>query len=305
MIKINHYAISAILHSEIAGPANFGHGQIASLVGGQRYLDAVRPTKPAIVPERDEPIDFEGVREAFLAVRTDDGSPDLYVADPERNARFLAKCRQIGLRGSDYKINKTLFNARKSGLLRNLKSKKTSIDYSDFAFASEFAATELRYRNGASIDDILCDPQLATRFDSIAGGIVPGHSSFEYRWAILSIRKAGRHLDASFRMPSFKSGFHLATDPIELIPEKSGIYLLYERKNLLYARSADQLRHGVEVHRNPRVLEAIRDKFWQPDLRDFTVSYATVLKPKTYRLAIEKRIVEEQRPVFNIPRTAA
>ena len=122
-------------------------------------------------------------KEAFLQVRTargDRGSADLYVADPKRNALFLAKCRQLELKVSDYILNKTLLNARKNKLLTGLHSVKTSIDYEDIAFACEFAATELRYKIGVSIDDIVCDPCIAQQFDTIAAKLSPGHKSFEY-----------------------------------------------------------------------------------------------------------------------------
>ena len=72
-----------------------------------------------------------------------------------RNALFIAECRQMGLKASEYFLNKTLLNARKNKLLTGLHSVKTSINYEDFAFACQFAATELKYKIGVSIDDIV------------------------------------------------------------------------------------------------------------------------------------------------------
>ena len=43
MSRLNHYAISAILGSEVIGPVKMGHGQIASMVGGQKYFDGLAP----------------------------------------------------------------------------------------------------------------------------------------------------------------------------------------------------------------------------------------------------------------------
>ena len=220
---------------------------------------------------------------------------------------FLRKCREIGIEGTDTQINKALLNARKNKKLPDLGSKRYSVPYSEFAFASEFAATQLRYKTGASIDDVLCDPTLARRFDSIATSITPGHTPLDYRWAILSIRKAGRHtkLPASFKMPKFTTGFQLVRDPIERIPEQRGVYLLYEQNKLLYARSTETLRHGVQLHRDPRIIQAITEKLWSPTVNDFHVDYAAVSQPMSYLQAIERRLIEERHPIFNIPRTGS
>jgi hypothetical protein len=310
MSDINHFGISSILNSEIVGRAKFGHGQIASLGDAQRFFDLLDAEESPSIVHQNESVDVEAVVRAFHAVRNargDRGSPDLYVADPDRNALFLAKCRKIGIQESDYAINKTLFYARKNNYLPGLQSARTSIDYEEFAFASEFAATELRYKTGATIDDILCEPGLASQFDSIARKLAPGFSSFEYRWAILSIRKAGRHekLPSSFQMPEFTGRFRLVIDALEQIPETSGVYLLYEKQKLLYVRSTEHLRHGVELHRNPQLLGAMAEKLWKPNPEDFIVSYTVLLLKKTLLQALEKKIVEEIKPIFNVPRSAA
>jgi hypothetical protein len=312
MGDLNHYAISAILHSEIVGPVKVGHGQIASLGDAQRYFDVLAANEsPAGTGQRQgNDINIDRLKQAFFAAREtfkDKGSTDLYIADPKRNEVFLALCRRFGIEASDYRINKTLFNARKNKLLSGLKSGRTSIEYGEFAFASEFAATQLRYKIGASIDDILCAPDLASQFDAIAREVTPGFSSFEYRWAILSIRKAGRHqkLPASFRLPRFTTGFRLLLDRIEQIPDQSGVYLLYEKQKLLYTRSAVDLRHGVELHRNKNILKAINERLWRPDPTNFIVDFTTVNQPMSYLQAIERKLVEERHPVFNIPRSAA
>jgi site-specific DNA-methyltransferase (adenine-specific) len=259
----------------------------------------------------DEHVDKEKVRRAFLAIRNargDNGSPDLYIADPKRNALFIAKCRQLGLKASEYVLNKTLLNARKNKLLTGLESVRTSIDYEDIAFACEFAATELKYKIGVSIDDIVCDPGIAEQYDSIAAKLSPGHEPFCYRWAILSIRKAsGRRVDwkRSYKMPTFERTFRLISDSLSQLPGEGGAYILYENagNRALYARATKQLRHAVDLHRQSNFLDAIYDKFWQPKLDDFVITFAEIpekgmLKP------IERKIIEDRRPLFNVPRAA-
>jgi hypothetical protein len=310
MSKVNQFAISAILNSEIVGRVKFGHGQIDSLGDGQRFLDARAIVQAPAEIHGDEVVDKDRVKKAFLQVRTargDRGSADLYIADPERNALFLAKCRHLGLKVSDYILNKTLLNARKNKLLTGLHSVKTSIDYEDFAFACEFAATELRYKIGVSIDDIVCDPIVAQQFDTIAAKLSPGHKSFEYRWAILSIRKSGRNVDwkPMFKMPKFETTFRLASDPLEMLPSDGGAYILYEntKRRPLYARATERLRHAVDLHRHGNFMEAILDKFWEPKVDDFVISFAKI-PVKAMLKPVERKIIEDEKPLFNVPRAA-
>jgi hypothetical protein len=310
MSDLNHFAISSILNSEIVGHSRSGHGQLGSAGDAQRYFDFLGVNEPPAMLYGDEKVDVQVVIKAFRTVRdarADRGSPDLYVADPDRNAVFLAVCRSLGLRCSDYMLNKTLMNARRNGLLAGLNSIRTVIPYEDYAFACEFAATELKYKTGASIDDIICDPGLATIFDSIASKLAPGFTPFRYRWGILSIRKAGRRAEwkPEYEMPEFTSWIRLLKDPLETVPDDRGVYLLQEngKQRLLYARSTEHLRHAIELHRNPRLISAILDKFWKPEPENFIVSYA-VLATKGLLKPVEKRIVEERKPVFNVPRAA-
>lgn len=310
MSKLNHFAISSLLGSEIAGEVNFAHGQIASLGDAQKYVDVVRGSRACLSRELSNKAraDVGTVTRAFIAVREQDGdqkSPDFYVADPARNARFIEKCRELALSESEYILNKTLFYARKKNLLPRLHSVKTRFDHEDYAFASEFAATELRYETGASIDDLLCHPTLSARFDAIARKLAPGYEALRYRWAILSIRKAGRRSEwkPEYRMPELTESFKLLVDPLEQLPASSGVYLLLEKGKPLYARSTAALRHGIELHRQPEAVAAIANPFWQPDLSEFTVSYATISDKKLLR-PTEKKLIEDWKPIFNIPRAA-
>lgn len=310
MSKVNQFAISSILNSEIVGRGNFGHGQIDSLGDAQRFLDMRSFVESPADIYGDEKVDAKKVARAFLDVRTkkgDRGSADLYIAEPQRNALFLKRCHELSLNASAYTLNKTLMNARKNGHLPKLGSVKTSIDYEDFAFACEFAATELKYKIGVSIDDIICDPNLAIQFDTIASKLSPDHTSFEYRWAILSIRKSGRDVKwkPEEKMPKLTEHFKLASDSLNKLPVDEGAYLLIEKSNNrpLYARATERLRHAVELHRQSRFLDAILDKFWEPDPNDFLISFAKV-PTKSMLRRVERRLIEEQKPLFNVPRAA-
>ena len=156
-----------------------------------------------------------------------------------------------------------------------------------------------------TIDDIICDSMLGLEFDSIAKRVSPGHSFFEYRWAILSIRKAGRHekVKGDLPVPVLDNQIRLILDPLEAVPETRGIYLLTAKDKPLYAHSTEHLRHGVELHRQPTALAAFATKLWKPEPEKIIVKYASV--PKRISLgAVERLVIEATKPIFNVPRAA-
>ena len=61
----------------------------------------------------------EVVREAFLAVRGE-RSPDVVLADPDLNQRFLRECQNRGLLQPPAILNQCLLNLRKSSDLQGI-----------------------------------------------------------------------------------------------------------------------------------------------------------------------------------------
>lgn len=308
MVAINQFELSSIFNSEIVGKARFSHGQLGIPGDVQKYLHLLRVAKAPSERHPSERADMAVVGKAFFDVRNrrnDQGSPDLYIADPVRNDEFIEKCRELGVEESAYIVNKTLLFMRKNNHLKGLHSRKTSIGYEDFAFACEFAATEIRCETTATIDDLLCDPDLATRFDSIARRVAPGYSSFQYRWAILSIRKSGRHAEwkPEYIMPHRQARLRLGYDPLESVPDTLGVYTLFERDSPLYTRATEHLRHGIGIHLRPQTLAGMQSELWQPQPGSLVISYATLPEKKLLR-PVEHRLIKEEKPIFNVPRAA-
>ncbi len=124
-------------------------------------------------------------------------SSDRVVADPELNERFIAECRQRGLRDSAVDLNHALLNLRKKGALAGRpRAKRTNFpDEDEYRFAAEIAVRFIERRDSVSLDSIICDPGTVAEFDKVAERIAPGYSPLQYRWAALNIRKAkGLHL---------------------------------------------------------------------------------------------------------------
>jgi len=105
----------------------------------------------------------------------------------------LSNCRLLSIPGDARDWNHLLLNIRKAGSLGSIDtSRRTMIPrnhMASFMFASEMAWRTISKESDASLDDILCDPDLRNAFDSRASLIAPGHTPLEYRWAALSIRK--------------------------------------------------------------------------------------------------------------------
>ena len=62
----------------------------------------------------------------------------------------------------------------------------------DYSFAAEVAAGQLCVDQNTTLDGLLCDPRLAARFDELAATFAPGFTSFQYRWAALTLRKRAK-----------------------------------------------------------------------------------------------------------------
>ena len=124
-----------------------------------------------------------------------------------------------------------------------------------FVFASEWAIRHLQRERlveanqEPSLDDILCNPELARRFDAVATRIKPGFSSLEYRWAALALRKTGRQKPApavvDFPLTVQLNLFDL--DPAD-VPSAPGLYLIQADDRALYVNATDNLREQIKRH---------------------------------------------------------
>jgi site-specific DNA-methyltransferase (adenine-specific) len=227
---------------------------------------ARRPAAPASEAQQRERLErhrqlaaaIAGVREAFR--RTYDGfSADRVVADPDRNQAFLEECRRMGIAGDDRTWNILLFRLRKAGKLIDLPAiRRTAIGWNDcdgYLFASEIAL-QWMLRESESLDEILCDPALAARFDEQARGLAPGASSLEYRWAALKLRKQAKVartraavLAAPRRLPPTMPLEALKPLKTSGVPECAGAYVVCSadarKRQTLYVGETLNLRQQL------------------------------------------------------------
>jgi hypothetical protein len=105
------------------------------------------------------------------------------------------------------------------------------LDFDEFLFASEIAWSEMK--GHGTLDEILCDPDLANQFDEIAKRLAPGFKSLEYRWGALTLRKKSKtaRVRAEFftnlSVKQFESKQELRTwKNAKDIPDSPGLYLI-------------------------------------------------------------------------------
>jgi hypothetical protein len=194
--------------------------------------------------------------DAFLSVR-EGRSADFVVCSAELNARFLATARDLGEEGTDAELNRRLLSARKTN---RLKDHPTTVGFTlprqvlPYAFVGEWAARHLQRRmlvdhnEEVSLDNILCDPSLAAKFDECAGRIKPGVPPLHWRWAALAFRKTGRR-----RSLGTTAAFKLrgaARQPLlfDAVPPVAGLYMLTANGRPIYVNETRDLHETILRH---------------------------------------------------------
>jgi hypothetical protein len=259
-------------------------------------LDSVLESRTAAILRA-----FGEVREGFSA--------DRVIADPKLDKRFLRRCRELGLAGTDYELNWALLNARKSGNMSLLpKTKKYTVKETDeFDYASELAVRHLQLTKDVSLDKIICDPELAEEFDDYASKLAPGRSSLEYRVAALGLRKAGRlNKDATsaIEIPKLTPISRVSRLDPSVLPETSGLYLFSSSHNPVFLSQTDNLRHRIEKHIAVSDAKGLPVWLWDGGPLDLSVAEMPgVAKGK--RVQTEILLVKELHPRMNLPRQAA
>ncbi len=209
--------------------------------GGRRSRpQAARGRVPAAKERQYDEAQLEitlaGVAKAFE--QTHQGfSIDRVVADPDLDKEFVAACAGLGLAGDSRTWNLLLLRLRKAGRLSQVETlHRTHIPWEQcdpYLFASEIAwQSMLDDASATSLDEILCDPLLAARFDGIASRFAPGYRSVDYRWTALQLRKqakAARSRAAVLAAPD-RLGKAVAIDKpgVPDLPEGPGLYVLSE-----------------------------------------------------------------------------
>ena len=262
--------------------------------------DLQRATEERLV-ESQLKTTLEGIVEAYRASHAG-FSVDRVVADPEINSVFSEHCSKLGLAGDRRTWNSLLFRLRKAGKLASIPTTRSTefswVDVDPYLHGSEIALQMMLDQELAiSLDEILCDPLLASEFDSLAENFAPGRTPLEYRWAALNLRKRSKvaRTRGSILTPPKRIGrsdLLSELDPNEL-QESPGVYLLKSSpKKSLYAGETLNLRQRIESCLSS---QACRDDF---DANVTIQFFRTETKPSDI-LAWQSCFVRKHRPVWN------
>ena len=256
---------------------------------------------------------IQKIMQAYLEIR-DGYSADKVIADPDLDRKFLRRCRELGLPGTDYDLNWKLMNARKannlSGFSDIIKTKRYSVGkvIDEFEYASELAVRYIQQMKNVSLDQIICDPELAEEFDKYASRLAPDFSPLEYRWAAFGLRKAGRlgnKADEIAELPELEKFGRVNRIDLEKIPETSGLYLFSSREKPIFASQTDNLHHRLESH--IKVSNAgLPNWLWDVKREPLELGIATLPGiTRSNRQTMEVIAVREWKPVLNFPRKVA
>jgi hypothetical protein len=235
-------------------------------------------------------------------------SPDRVIADPDLNCAYLSECNRLGLGSDAAKLNRSLLNLRKRGALRGISSRRTIVkDQPEYRFAAEIAARFLERENEITLDQIICDPHFAERFDEIAKTIVPGGSSFEYRWAALNLRKQQRlrpEVLARVARPSRVLQFQVRDLSLDGVPRSPGLYLFYSNQATLYVGECDNLQNRIRKHLDHSDNKALARWLWEFGEASLHLELQVLDRSITQRIrrALEVELIRSRLPVFNVRR---
>lgn len=316
---LNHYAIARELGASLmpCTGARFGHfglGGVHAQVMGVLRKPAKEGDKwgsrwDALIVRA-----FEDTRQGF--------SRDRLLVDLALTQAFNERCRNLGVKAPAAVINRRLMriakNPGKYGVTLKRTTRKDPQKPSSahfYAHAVEFALMRLKYRHGASIDDILIDPDLGAEFEQICSLLAPRWSSMDYRLGALYLRKTRffsrkdlpdlKVLNVAAIDSEMTSVRGLSNLRLGEIPPTAGLFRLIERAGTpryLYIAQNENLRTAIKSLTQKRVLKALSNQFWKPDPNSLLVGFlaASEFLGASIRLW-ELKLIQELAPVFNWP----
>ena len=148
--------------------------------------------------------------EAFGEIH-DGYSVDRSLADPQLAARFVKRCRQLGIDAPHAAICRRLLRLRKAGGFPIKTTREDKRNLHPYLVPAELAFAKLTYRYDASYDELLADPDVGKAFDENVARVARSGDAVSYRLAALHLRKNVR----SRRKADAKQLAHLDISKVE------------------------------------------------------------------------------------------
>jgi len=324
MEELNQYAISQVLGSTMkpVKRARFGNfGLLETVAEGLRTRETIAETGGGLATAMKFSYDEDAlVVRAFEDVRQG-AATDALLWNRELAEAFYERCKGLGLRAPDALLGRRLITVRKN--IRRYEQHGITISPAakaephisivpQYAHVIEFVLVKLRYRYGASIDDILLDRTLGEMFETQASRLAPGVSAVDLRLGALYIRKTRnfnkgdrekiKSLDVSLFDKALTEPVSLPKVKLANIPEEPGLLEVRERDRYLYISRNASLRPAVEQFRTGKAFDLVANGFWIPHLENITVQVVSGTKIQGISTSLwERRLIHDLEPVFNWP----
>jgi hypothetical protein len=254
--------------------------------------------------------------------KTRDGlPPDALLWDSNLLKRFVNACKDYDLSFSPPSLLRRLLCILKNpkkysslGIVLRPTTKKETYPsvLAEHAPVVEFSLVRLRYRYGASIDEILIDPVMGEEFEKMANEFLPGLSSIVLRQTALTLRKTrflpkGRQRELTrlraSRLESQWSPFQsLAAVDISAIPKTPGIVEVREARRELYVSRNDDLHGVMRILAERQAISIMGSPFWHPNSNEIEARFIPETSTNPAMLEQwELKLLAEQKPIFNWP----
>lgn len=314
---LNPYAIGKSLGGVMVPGARGRFGAMGLLQTTADLLAA----RPELLPQVDfSDSDDEVIRKAFEKIR-DGLAVDRFLADPTLAKRFNSLCRKLGVRARPGAVNLRLLRLRKAsggGRLRpSTRREQHNRLIELFGPGVEAAMVKLSARYGASVDDVLAEPDLGQRFEALAREVSPGGTPLEYRLCALQIRKSRRlsrpdrdlferlsTADIADRLTDLGSVDGLRSSDA---PGDKGILVVQEPARPLFVGLFDDLRSAAGRIGRPSFVQGLAadSRFWTPDPSQVHLRFIGADDLDGSARVWELRLIRDWRPTFNWPVNAA
>lgn len=281
-------------------------------------------------------VETEKVRQAFIEMHAG-FSVDEVLVQGSLNSAFINACARLHRRSADRlgearetafirDSNRALLNLRKAGQLTGEEARTTRrhVAREDappldlFRHAAEIAARRVSDAHEATLDDLLCDPDLRLLFAEAGhavAGPVPNLLDDDLRRAALTLRKSRRlRPELVVRVADWGRtlGQASASELAEgleagagAVPAAPGVYLFADSSGYLYIGEAVNLAARLRQHLSASDRTALRHHLLSTGLEGVSVEWHAFAPESDARLArfrraYESDLIASREPQFNV-----
>jgi hypothetical protein len=244
-------------------------------------------------------------------------SLDRFLADPILSLKLSRACAARGLKAPEYAINLRLFALRKikkSAFKTTERPTRAHYLIEEYGPAVETAMRLVKFRFGASVDDMIAHPAIGEVFVKVASAINPGGTPTQYRLCALQIRKSRNLTGVYEKIAESLEVEWIESRWLELgtidqaflrdVSERGGLIKIYTTTEPLYILRTNVLNDSLHQTLRPQHIKKLLDidtflNVEYADLRVQAVKNADL--PGGTPKAWELKLIDAYNPLLNWP----